>query len=119
MVVTTSGAVAPSSLEALKQVKATEDEWATRLEAARREAADTLQRLHADEEAAVKAARAEAERERTVRLEQARAEIASETETILAEGRRAAERAAHGEGRHPSDRKDAILEVVLGSFAKD
>jgi len=119
MVVTTSGAVTPSSLEALKQVKATEAEWDARLDAARRETEETLHHLRSEGEAAIRAAHAEAERDRAVRLEHARAEAETEAEAIVADGRRAAERAAHSEGRRPSDKRDAILEVVLGSFEED
>jgi vacuolar-type H+-ATPase subunit H len=119
MVVTTSGAVAPGSLEALKLVKATETEWETRVNAARQDAEETLRRLRAEGHAAVKAAEDEVERQRAARLERAGAEVESEVETILAEGRAAAARAAHGEGRRPIDKKDAILEAVLGSFGKD
>ncbi|HEY1198359.1 MAG TPA: hypothetical protein VGG32_06500 [Thermoplasmata archaeon] len=119
MATTTSGAAAPGSLEALKRVKATETEWDTRLSGARQEAENTLRRLRDDGDAAVKAAEAEADRERTVRLERARTETAEETEAILADGRRAAERAAVGEGRRPVDKKDTLLDVVLGSFGKD
>jgi vacuolar-type H+-ATPase subunit H len=119
MAATTSGAAAPASVEALKRVKATETEWDTRLNAARQEAAESLRRLRDEGDAAVKAAVAEAERKRTGQVERARAEAAMEAEAIVADGRRAAERAAHGEGRRPADKKDAILEVVLGSFGRD
>jgi vacuolar-type H+-ATPase subunit H len=119
MATTTVGAAAPASVAALKRVKATEAEWDARLKAAREEAAATIRRLRDDGDVALKAAEAEADRERTVRLEHARAETTGEAEAIVAEGRRAAERAALGEGRRPSDKKDAILDVVLGSFGKD
>jgi vacuolar-type H+-ATPase subunit H len=119
MVVTTSGAVTPGSLEALKLVKATETEWETRVTGAREEAGATLRRLRDEGDAAVKAAEEEVERQRVARLDAARAEVASEVETILAEGRTAAEHAAHNEGRRPMDKKDALLETVLGSFGKD
>ena len=116
---TTVGVAAPGSVEALKRVKATEAEWDARLKAARQEAEAILRRLRDDRDVAVKAAVAEADRERTARLERARAETAEEAETIVADGRRAAERAALVEGRSPADKKDAILDVVLGSFGKD
>jgi len=119
MATTTSVAAAPGSVEALKRVKATETEWDARLSAARQEAEDALRRLRDEGDAAVKAAEAEAERKRTDRVERARAENAAEAEVIVADGRRAAERATHREGRRPTEMKDAILEVVLGSFGKD
>ncbi|MGA7475783.1 MAG: hypothetical protein WBW47_01015 [Thermoplasmata archaeon] len=119
MVTTTAVATAPGSVEALKRVKATENEWDARLNAARQEAEETLRRLRDDGDAAVKAAEAEADRERTVRLDRARAETAEEAEAIVVDGRSSAERAALAEGRRPADKKDAILDVVLGSFGKD
>ncbi|HKN07726.1 MAG: hypothetical protein ABR888_01290 [Thermoplasmata archaeon] len=119
MVTTTAGAAAPGSLEALKRVKATETEWDARLNAARQEAEATLRRLREDRDAAVKAAEAEADRRRTVRLDRARVETAAEAEAIVADGRLAAERAARSEGRRPADKKDALLDVVLGSFGKE
>ncbi|MGP8158693.1 MAG: hypothetical protein ACLPWO_03685 [Thermoplasmata archaeon] len=119
MATTASGAAVLGSIEALKRVKATETEWDTRLSAARQEAEEALRRLRDDGDAAVKAAEAEADRERTVRVERARTEAAEEGEAIVADGRRAAGRAALGEGRRPADKKDSILEAVLGSFGKD
>ncbi len=107
------------SVEALKRVKSTENEWVARLTAARTENEATLRRLREEDEAAVRAAQAEVDRQRTERIEKARAEIAAEAEAILTEGRTAAENAARGEGRGTSDKKDAILDVVLGSFGKD
>jgi len=115
----TSGAAAPGSVEALKRVKATETEWDARLGAARTESETALRRLKEEADAAVKAAEGEAERTRTDRVEHARVEAAGLAGAIVAEGQKAAETAARGEGRRPADKKDAILAVVLGSFGKD
>jgi len=106
-------------VEALKRVKATETEWDARLKAAREESEVALRRSREEAEAAVKAAETEAERERTDRVEHARVEAAGLAAAIVAEGQKAAELAARGEGRRPADKKDAILAVVLGSFGKD
>jgi vacuolar-type H+-ATPase subunit H len=119
MAVTTVGASAPDSVEALKRVKATENEWDTRLNAARRDADETLERMRAEADAALKEAQMEADRDRVARVVQARTETETEAEAIVAEGRKAAERALAGEGRRPADKKDAILDIVLGSFGKD
>lgn len=115
----TSGTVAPGSVEALKRVKATESEWDARLTGARTEAETSVRRAKDETEAMVKAAQLESEHSRTVALERAQAVAQSEAETIVAEGRADAERAERGEGRRPSDKKDAILDIVLGSFGKD
>jgi vacuolar-type H+-ATPase subunit H len=119
MATETSGASESGSIEALKRVKSVETEWDARLSAGRAATEVELRQLREAADAAVKAAQAEADRERTSRLERARAETATGAEAIVAEGRRAAELAARGEGRRPQDKKDAILDVVLGSFGKD
>lgn len=119
MATQTSGAAGSGSVEALKRVKATETEWDARLKAAREESEATLRRLREQSEAAVKAAQAEGERERAERVERARVEAAGMSAAIVAEGQKAAEAAARGEGRGPADKKEAILSVVLGSFGKD
>jgi vacuolar-type H+-ATPase subunit H len=119
MATETSGAAGPGSVEALKRVKATETEWDARLKAAREASESTLHRLRDESDAAVKAAETEGERDRAERVERARAEAAGMSAQILADGQKAAEAAARGEGRRPADKKDAILPVVLGSFGKD
>ena len=119
MATTTSGASEPDSVEALKRVKATENEWDARLNAARKDRDATLERLRTEAAAAVKQAQTEADRDRVERVVQARAETQAEVATILADGASAAERALTGEGRRPADKKDAILDAVLGTFAKD
>jgi len=119
MTTTTSGAGSPDSVEALKRVKATENEWDARLAAARTESDTALQSVRDETDAAVREAEAQAERDRVVRVGAARTEIAKEADGIVADGHAAAESAMKGEGRRPSDRKDEILSVVLGAFASD
>jgi vacuolar-type H+-ATPase subunit H len=119
MATTTSGASSPDSVEALKRVKATENEWDARLSAARTESEATLQRLRDEAVAAVRDAETQADKDRVARVEAAKSDIAKETEAIVADGRTAAEQATRGEGRRPSDKKDAILAVVLGPLGSD
>jgi vacuolar-type H+-ATPase subunit H len=119
MATTTSGASSPDSVEALKRVKATENEWDVKIAAARTERDATLERLRREADDAVREAGAQAERDRATRVDSARAEIAKEADAIVAEGHRAAEEATHGEGRRPADRKEAILSAVLGSFGSE
>ena len=113
------GASASDSVEALKRVKATENEWETRVSAARKDADATLARLRAEASAAVKSAQAEADRDRVARVTKARAENEVQAEAIVTDGRAAAEQARAGAGRRPADKKAAILDVVLGSFGQD
>ena len=54
----------PEALEALKRVKATEQEWQQKLETERRSSEAMLQRLREESDATVKAILAEAERAR-------------------------------------------------------
>lgn len=119
MATETAGPSVSGSVEALKRVKAVENEWNARLTTAREVTDVELTHVREEADEAVRAAEAAAERERTDRVERARAETAAEAEAIVAEGRKAAALAAAGEGRRPADKKDAILDVVLGSFGKD
>jgi len=119
MATETTGANLGASVDALKRVKAAEAEWETRLAAARTQAEATLRELREEADAAVKAARAQVERERADRLERARAEAAGMAAAIVAEGEKDAQTAARGDGRRPSDKKDAVLAAVLGGFAAD
>jgi vacuolar-type H+-ATPase subunit H len=114
-----TGAVAPSSVDALRRVKAVETDWEARLKAAREESEATLRRLREESEAAVKAVHAQMEHERAERVEHARLEATGMAAAILADGEKAAEAAARGEGKRPADKKDAILGAVLGKFVKD
>lgn len=119
MAAAAGGAAAPGSVEALKRVKATENEWESRLTAARQNSDATLAQLRTEAAAAVKAAQAEGDRDRLARVTQARAETEAQAAAIVADGQRAAEQARVGEGRRPSDKKAAILDVVLGAFGQE
>jgi vacuolar-type H+-ATPase subunit H len=119
MATTTSPASEPNSVEALKRVKATENEWDARLAAAREESQAALQSLRAAVEDEARTTSADAERDRVTRIETARAEVGREADAIVAEGQKAADEALRGEGRRPSDKKDAILAAVLGSFGQE
>jgi vacuolar-type H+-ATPase subunit H len=112
-------ALPTDSIEALKRVRATEIEWEEKLAAAKRSAEGTLQRLREESEVAVKAAQAETEAERYQTVQAARAAADLETAQIVAEGEEVARAAARGEGKHPADRKDAVLSAVLAGFDRD
>jgi len=107
------------SIEALKRVKAAEGEWDRRLAAAREESEKLLSELREEAESAVKSAELEAERDRSAKIEQARVETIAAAAAIIADGEKAAAKAERAEGRRPSDKRDAVLEAVLGGFAKD
>ena len=105
------------SIEVLKLVKATENEWEAKLAAARRETEETTARLRSEAESAIRAARTAAEDDRARALETARAGIDQEVAAILAQGETAAKAAGRVEGRRPSDQLDRVIAVVLGPFA--
>jgi len=107
------------SIDALKRVKATETDWEEKLQGARRAAEEAIARLRDESEAAVKGVQAAAEADRARAVQAARADADREAAEILAAGTRAAESAARGEGKRPSDKKDPILAAVLAGFLKD
>jgi len=119
MAVTAAPAGAPDSIQALKRVKAMENEWETRLTSGKRESEAALERLRTEAAAAVRDAQTAADHDRVARVVQARAETETEAEAILAEGKKTADQALRGEGRRPADKRDAVLAIVLGSFGKD
>jgi len=116
---TSAPLVGSESLAALKRVKAAETEWAAKLAAARAESDAALARLRDECAAAIKAAAAEAERERTAAVQSARTEAGGLAATIIAQGAKAADQALRAEGKKPEDRKAEVLSVVLGSFSGD
>lgn len=107
------------SFEALKRVKAAENEWEAKLATAKHESEAALGRLRDETDTAVKAAQAQAEQERAAMVQRARADADREATTILAEGTRAAAEATRGEGKHPRDKKDPVLAAVLGGFVSN
>jgi len=119
MAAATAGASAPDSIEALKRLKAAENEWEARLTSAQRDTDATLERLRTEAAAAVKEAQMAADQERVARVVASRTATEAEAQGIVADGEKAAEQALHGEGRRPADKKDAILAIVLGAFGKE
>jgi vacuolar-type H+-ATPase subunit H len=107
------------SIDALKRVKEAEMDWEMKLRTARGQAAASLEQVRAQSETAVRAAQVIADGERTNTVLNARQEADHQAAEILASGRRAAEAAARGEGKQPSDKKDAILAAVLAGFLKE
>ncbi|HXY47511.1 MAG TPA: hypothetical protein VEK13_06420 [Thermoplasmata archaeon] len=107
------------SVELLKRVKATETDWDQRLRAAQHDSEETLSRLRSDRDAAVHAAMAAADDERARALERARTEIEREVAAILAEGKATADSAARVEGKRPTDQRDRVIAIVLGSLSRD
>ena len=108
-----------ASFAALKRVKAVETEWAAKLAGARSQSDLELARLREESATALKAAIADADRERAAALGAARTELAGVAATIVAQGSKAAEAALRAEGKDPDEQKDRLLAVILGAFASD
>lgn len=107
-----------ASVAVLKQVKATEAEWATKVADARRASESTLGRLRGESDEAVRAAKAGAEDDRTRALARVQTDVETEVAQILEEGERAAAAAGRTTGKRPQDRRERVLAVVLGPFAE-
>lgn len=110
---------AEGSIDALKRVRAAETEWEQKVTAAKQDAGEEIARLKTSADDAVKAAQAAAEQQRTAKVQAARSEADREAIVILADGAKAADAAAEGEGKHPADKADAILAAVLAGFTSD
>jgi vacuolar-type H+-ATPase subunit H len=107
------------SIDALKRVHAAELDWEQKVEAAKLAAAEDLARARGDAEAAVKAAQVAADADRAAKVQVARSDADREAIVILADGVKAADEAAQGAGKRPSDRAQAILDTVLAGFTSD
>jgi vacuolar-type H+-ATPase subunit H len=110
---------ATGSIEALKRVRATENEWEAKVTEARRAAEETVRRAREEAETAARAAQADAEAERAARVQTARTEADAEAARILKDGERAAQAAARGDGKDPADRADEILRALLAGFGTE
>jgi vacuolar-type H+-ATPase subunit H len=108
-----------ATVEALRRVKAVENEWELRLRAARGEAEEAVRRAREEAEATVKAVAAEAEAERARRLDAGRAAAEKEAEAIVSEGADAAARLRAEKGKGPTDRAAEVVAAALGPYAPD
>ena len=107
------------TIEVLRRVKAAESEWDTKLREARAGAEQAVRRAREEAEATLKAVAAEVEGERAHQLELAQVSAEAEAEAIRREGAKAADALRSGKERRSSGRADAIVEAVLGPFARD
>jgi vacuolar-type H+-ATPase subunit H len=110
---------AEGSIDALKRVRAAETEWEQKVTAAKQDAGEAIAELRTAADEAVRAAQADAEAKRAAKVQAARSEADREAVVILAEGAKAADAAAQGEGKRPADKADAILGAVLAGFTSD
>ena len=108
-----------ATVQALRRVKAVEEEWEARLREARKDAEQAVLRTREEAEATLRAVSAELESERTHRLEAARASSEREAEAVLREGVKAADAVRVEKGKRPPGRDEEIVAMVLGSFQSD
>lgn len=104
------------TIDALRRIKAVEEEWEAKLSSARAEQERALVDARSSADAAVKAVSAELEASRTQALETAGAAADAEARDLLAAGEADAARAKAGK-KKLADRKDEVLQAVLGEFA--
>jgi vacuolar-type H+-ATPase subunit H len=105
-----------TSLQPIERVRAVEKEWETALGRFHASAKSELERLRAEVDAAIDAARTEAERARTALLEKSRTESENEAKQILAEGRERASQFAGKSAAELAALKEKLQSAVLGAF---
>lgn len=108
-----------ATVEALRRVKAVEQEWETRLRDARENAEQAIRRARDEADATLKAVAAELESERAHRLEAAHAASQRDEEAVHLEGAKAAEAVRAGQGKLPTGRDAVIVATVLDPFSSD
>jgi vacuolar-type H+-ATPase subunit H len=107
---------ASGSVEALRQLKAIENEGAARLAAGKAEGEQTLAAVRQEAEAAVLQARLAAEHEAEAKVQQARDAAEVEAQLIITQGERAA---SDVRSRPPSrlrDKQEELLGAILSGF---
>jgi len=107
------------TVEALKRVKATEAEWESKVAEARAHSDAAARRLRDETEAAVQAAQALADQERSQAVQAARTSADVEAQQIRAEGTKAAEAAGREDPKGLQAKRAAILAAILGEFGSD
>jgi vacuolar-type H+-ATPase subunit H len=108
-----------TSLDVVKRVRTAEGEWEERLATAKATQVARLASLTSNAEAAVAAARAQADQERARTVETARTEADREAAQILAQGRTEAQAAAAPAKGGVNSRRADILAAILGDLASD
>jgi vacuolar-type H+-ATPase subunit H len=105
--------------EPLRRVKQAEVDWESRVATEQQASDAALKALREATEGAVRAARAEAEKDRADAVARARTSTDQEVAAIEAEGERAAQ-AAGGQGAERARaKKDQLIAAVLASFGSD
>lgn len=110
------GGPARAPIETLKRVKEAEEAADSVLDRARAEGAQLLQRTRDDASRAIAEARAAGEGARETALARARTEADAEAASVLAEGRKAAQKIEMDAAQVVAARRDQVLAVVLGAL---
>jgi hypothetical protein len=113
------GPVAGESIEALRRLKATEDELEARKTSADAAGADRLKTARAEAEEAFRAAKADAERKASAAVEVARIGLDAEVASLLKAGASAAAKVGSGSKVAVAALKPKLIDAVVGSFRSD
>lgn len=114
----TPGSSEQPTIDALRRIKAAEEEWEAKLSGARAEKERAIADARSGADAAVKAVASELEKDRGRALETAGAAAEAEARDLLAAGETDAARARSGK-KKLADRKEEVLRAVLGEFTSD
>ena len=113
------GPAAGESIEALRRLKAAENELDERRSTAESTGAERLRILRADAEQAFRVAKAETERATTAAIETARKGLESEVAALVQAGSAEAARVASGSQVVVAALKPKLIDAVVGSFRSD
>jgi vacuolar-type H+-ATPase subunit H len=110
---------AGESIEALRRLKATEDELEAQATSAGASGAERLKTARAEADEAFRLAKAEAERNATASIEAARAGLDREVASIVKAGAAEAAKVASGSKVAVAALKPKLIDAVVGSFRSD
>jgi|SRR5580692_11657906 hypothetical protein len=113
------GPVAGESIEALRRLKATEDEMEAKRKAALAAGAERLKTVRADANEAFRLAKVEAERKAAAAIEAARAELTNEVASLVKAGETEAAKVASGSQVAVAALKPKLIDAVVGPFRSD
>ena len=113
------GATPTASVEALKQLKTVELEWAARLTQAREATQARIAKAREAAESALLQARTESDRLRDGILQEARTAAAAEAERIVALGQKDAAKLSGEVSKGLQSAKAKLVQTVLGEFRSE
>jgi vacuolar-type H+-ATPase subunit H len=107
------------SIEALRRLKATEDELEAQKTSAESAGTERLKSARAEAEQAFRSAKAEAERKATAAIGAARSVVEAEVASLVKAGAAEASKVASGSKVAVAALKQKLIDAVVGSFRSD